>query len=146
MKLKQLSLFLENKPGALRAPCDVLAAAGIDLLTMSLADTARFGILRFIVRDPEQAQRVLEGAGMVAKVTDVVPVEVENRPGGLARILAAIDAAGLGVEYMYDFGAASRAGKSAIVFRFENPDAALAALGAAGIKVLTSEELLVERN
>ena len=121
MKLKQLSLFLENKPGSLRAPCDALAAAGIDLLTMSLADTSHFGILRFIVRDPEQARRVLEGAGMVAKVTEVVPVEVENRPGGLAAVLDAIDAAGLAVEYMYDFGAASRAGRSAIVFRFEDP-------------------------
>jgi hypothetical protein len=142
MKLQQLSLFLENKPGALRAPCDALAKAGIDLLTMSLADTSRFGILRFIVRDPEHAKRVLEKAGMVAKVTDVVPVEVDNRPGGLAKVLAVMDAAGLGVEYMYDFGAASRASRSAIVFRFENPDAALAALAAAGVRVLSAEELL----
>jgi hypothetical protein len=142
MKLQQLSLFLENKPGVLREPCEALAAAGIDLLTMSLADTAQFGILRFIVRDPVRAKKVLEDAGMVVRMTEVVPVEVENRPGGLARALAAIEAAGLGVEYMYDFGAASRGGKAAIVFRFEDPDAALAALQAAGITVLTGEELL----
>ncbi len=142
MKLQQLSLFLENKPGVLREPCEALAAAGIDLLTMSLADTTQFGILRFIVRDPIRAKQVLEDAGMVVRMTEVVPVEVENRPGGLARALAAIEAAGLGVEYMYDFGAASRAGKAAIVFRFEDPDAALAALQAAGITVLTGEEIL----
>ncbi|MGA3057265.1 MAG: amino acid-binding protein [Candidatus Limnocylindrales bacterium] len=142
MKLQQLSLFLENKPGSLRAPCEALAAAGIDLLTVSLADTAQFGILRFIVRNPEHARQVLQDAGMIAKLTEVVPVEVENRPGGLARVLAAIEAAGLGVEYMYDFGAASRGGKTAIVFRFEDPDAALAALGAASVRVLTSEEVL----
>jgi hypothetical protein len=142
MKLQQLSLFLENKPGVLREPCEALAAAGIDLLTMSLADTAQFGILRFIVRDPVRAKQVLEDAGMVVRMTEVVPVEVENRPGGLARALAAIEAAGLGVEYMYDFGAASRGGKAAIVFRFEDPDAALAALQAAGITVLAGEELL----
>jgi hypothetical protein len=142
MKLQQLSLFLENKPGSLRAPCEALAAAGVDLLTVSLADTAQFGILRFIVRDPEHARQVLQEAGMIAKLTEVVPVEVENRPGGLARVLAAIEAAGLGVEYMYDFGAASRGGKAAIIFRFEDPDAALAALGAASIRVLTSEEVL----
>jgi hypothetical protein len=106
MKLKQLSLFLENRPGQLRAPCEALAAAGIDLLTMSLADTAQFGILRFIVRDPERAMAVLEEAGMVVRVTEVVPVEVENEPGGLAEVLARIEEAGLGVEYMYDFGAA----------------------------------------
>jgi hypothetical protein len=142
MKLQQLSLFLENKPGVLREPCEALAAAGIDLLTMSLADTTQFGILRFIVRDPIRAKQVLEDAGMVVRMTEVVPVEVENRPGGLARALAAIEAAGLGVEYMYDFGAASRGGKAAIVFRFEDPDAALAALEAAGVKVLTGEEIL----
>jgi hypothetical protein len=142
MKLQQLSIFLENRPGVLRQPCEALAEAGIDLLTMSLADTAQFGILRFIVRDPVRAKRVLEEAGMVVRMTEVVPVEVENKPGGLARALAAIEHAGLGVEYMYDFGAASRGDKAAIVFRFEDPDAALAALEAAGIRVLTSEESL----
>jgi hypothetical protein len=142
MKLQQLSLFLENKPGTLRAPCETLAAAGIDLLTVSLADTTQFGILRFIVADPEHARQVLQDAGMVVRATDVVPVEVENKPGGLARVLAAIDEAGLGVEYMYDFGAASRGGKAAIIFRFEDPDRALEALKAAGVRVLTSEELL----
>ena len=100
MKLQQLSLFLENRPGQLREPVDVLANAGIDLLTMSLADTAQFGILRFI------------------------------------------DDGGLGVEYMYDFGAASRAGKAAIVFRFEEPDRAVATLQAAGVKLFEAEELL----
>jgi hypothetical protein len=142
MKLQQLSLFLENRPGQLREPCEALAAAGIDLLTMSLADTAQFGILRIIVRDPEHARQVLEQAGMVVKVTEVVPVEVENRPGGLAEVLARIEEAGLGVEYMYDFGAASRGGKAAIIFRFEDPDQALSALEAAGIRVLAMEELL----
>ena len=142
MKLQQLSLFLENKPGSLRAPCETLAAARIDLLTVSLADTTQFGILRFIVADPEHARQVLQDAGMGVRATDVVPVEVENKPGGLARVLAAIDEAGLGVEYMYDFGAASRGGKAAIIFRFEDPDRALEALKAAGVRVLTSEELL----
>jgi hypothetical protein len=144
MKLQQLSLFLENRSGQLREPCEALAAAGIDLLTMSLADTSQFGILRFIVRDPERAKQVLQDAGMVVRMTEVVPVEVDNEPGGLARALAAIEDAGLGVEYMYDFGAASRGGKAAIVFRFEDPDRALAALSAAGIRVLPMEELLAK--
>ncbi len=142
MKLQQLSLFLENRPGQLREPVEVLGNAGIDLLTMSLADTAQFGILRFIVRRPEAACAVLEEAGLVARTTDVVVVEVENRPGGLAAVLKVIDEAGLAVEYMYDFGAASRSGKAAIVFRFEDPDQAVATLKAAGVKMLESEELL----
>ena len=111
---------------------------------MSLADTAQFGILRFIVRDPERAKKVLEEAGMVVRMTEVVPVEVDNKPGGLAVVLAAIEESGIGVEYMYDFGAASRGGKAAIVFRFEDPDAALAALQASGVRVLAVEELLPE--
>jgi hypothetical protein len=142
MKLQQLSLFLENRPGQLREPCEALARAGIDILTMSLADTSQFGILRFIVADPDRAKKVLEEEGMVVRMTEVVPVEVENKPGGLAAVLAAIDGAGLGVEYMYDFGAASRGGKAAIVFRFEDPDAALTALEGAGVRVLSGEELL----
>ena len=142
MKLQQLSLFLENKPGTLREPIEALAAAGIDLLTMSLADTTQFGILRFIVADPEAAKKVLQDAGMVVRMTEVVPVEVENKPGGLAKAHNAIEEAGLGVEYMYDFGAASRGGKAAIIFRFEDPDAALAALAAAGVRVFSREELL----
>jgi hypothetical protein len=142
MKLQQLSLFLENKPGVLRAPCELLARAGIDLLTMSLADTTQFGILRFIVADPEAAKKLLQDAGMVVRMTEVVPVEVDNEPGGLASALAAIEEAGLGVEYMYDFGAASRGGKAAIVFRFENPDAAIAALQKAGVRIFDASELL----
>jgi hypothetical protein len=142
MKLQQLSLFLENRSGQLREPCEALARAGIDILTMSLADTSQFGILRFIVADPERAKKVLEEDGMVVRMTEVVPVEVDNKPGALAEVLAAIDDAGLGVEYMYDFGAACRGGKAAIIFRFENPDAALAALHAAGVRVPSGEELL----
>ena len=142
MKLQQLSLFLENRPGQLREPVELLANAGIDLLTMSLADTSQFGILRFIVRDPERARKVLEDAGLVARTTDVVPIEVENKPGGLAAVIKVIDEAGLGVEYMYDFGAASRAGKAAIIFRFEEPDKAVATLKAAGLKMFEAEELL----
>jgi hypothetical protein len=142
MKLKQLSLFLENRPGQLRAPLAALGGAGIDLLTMTLADTAQFGILRFIVADPERAKKVLEAEGMIVSATDVVPIQVDNRPGGLAAVLAAIEAAGLGVEYMYDFAARATLDKAVIVFRFEDPDRALEVLKTSGVRVLTSEELL----
>lgn len=142
MKLQQLSLFLENKPGALHAPLQALADAGVNLLTVSLADTTQFGILRFIVRDPDRARQVLEAAGVVAKMTEVIPIEVEDRPGALASVLASVEAAGLSVEYMYLFGAACRPGAVAIIFRFEDPDAALPALARAGVRALTREEVL----
>ncbi len=98
MRLHQLSLFLENRPGQLRAPCQVLAQAGIDILTTSLADTAQFGILRLVVRDWQKAKAALEAAGMVVNVAEVVPVEVDDRPGGLLSALSARDRAGLGIE------------------------------------------------
>jgi hypothetical protein len=109
---------------------------------MTLADTTQFGILRFIVADPERAKQVLEAEGMVVNVTEVVPIQVDNQPGGLAAVLASIDSAGLGVEYMYDFAARATPDKAAIIFRFEDPDSALAALKKAGVRVLSSEEVL----
>ena len=142
MKLKQLSLFLENRPGQLRAPLDTLGKAGIDVLTMTLADTAQFGILRFIVADPERARKVLEAEGMIVSVTEVVTIAVDNRPGGLAAVFDAIEGAGLGVEYMYDFAARATPDKAAIIFRFEDPNRAIEALKSAGVRILTSEELL----
>lgn len=142
MKLQQLSLFLENKPGTLHAPVQALADAGVNLLTVTLADTTQFGILRLIVSDPQRAKEVLESAGSVVRVTEVVPVEVSDGPGGLAGVLAAIERAGLAVEYMYLFGGTGRPGTVAIIFRFEDPDAAVAALGTAGVRVLSREELL----
>ncbi|HOC38806.1 MAG TPA: amino acid-binding protein, partial [Thermodesulfobacteriota bacterium] len=83
MKLTQLSVFLENKPGRLTEPCRVLAEEGIDILTLSLADTQQFGILRILVRDWERAREVLEQAHCVVNATEVVALEVEDRPGGL---------------------------------------------------------------
>lgn len=145
MKLQQLSLFLENRKGQLRAPCEALGQAGVDILTMSLADTAQFGILRLIVKDPLRAKQVLEATGAVVNVTEVVPIQVEDQPGGLAKALAAIEEAGLGVEYMYAFAAGVRPGQAAIIFRFEDPDRALAALRERGVRVLDAEDLLALR-
>ena len=79
MKLRQLSLFLENRPGALRLPCQVLGAAGIDILSLSLADTQQFGILRLIVDRTEQANAVLKGTGFTVARTEVIALEVPRR-------------------------------------------------------------------
>jgi hypothetical protein len=142
MKLHQLSLFLENRPGKLRGPCEALGKAGIDILAMALADTAQFGILRLVVKDWSRARALLEAAGSTVKVTEVLPVEVEDRPGGLARVLAVMDEAGLGVEYMYAFRMGARDGKAAVVFRFDEPDRADSVLRNRGVRVLDEQELL----
>ncbi len=140
--LKQLSLFLENRPGRLKRPCEALGKADIDILTMSLADTQQFGILRLIVKDWERAKRVLEEAGCVVTTTDVLAVEVPDRPGGLAGVLERFEAAGLGIEYMYAFASRGRGGDALLVFRLEDPEAAAAHLRGAGVRVLDRAEVL----
>ncbi|MEI6395936.1 MAG: ACT domain-containing protein [Verrucomicrobiota bacterium] len=127
MKIKQLSLFLENKPGALSRPVKLLAKAKINILTLSIADTQQFGILRFVVRDWEKAKQLLEKAGFVVKVSDMVAIEVADKPGGLAEILVTLEKARVNLDYMYGFTLKSE-GKGLLAFRFDDPDRAIAAL------------------
>jgi hypothetical protein len=141
MKLKQLSLFLENKPGQVKAPCRILAEARINIETLSLADTQQFGILRLIVQDWEKAKSALEKGGCVVNVTEVLAVDVEDRPGGLLELLNVFDEAKLTIEYMYAFTWGPGAKKATMVFRFDDPDTAVRALGARGISVVSSAEL-----
>jgi hypothetical protein len=146
VKIRQLSLFLENRPGQLRFPCKVLGDAGIDILTMSLADTAQFGILRLVVKDWQRARQVLEAAGVVVNVTEVLAVDVPDRPGGLASVLEAFEQAGVGVEYMYAWGERERGRHATLLFRLEDPDRAAKLLQAAGVKLVASDELFARAN
>jgi len=140
MKLNQLSVFLENKPGKLSVPCRALAKAGINILTLSLADTHQFGILRLILRDWQRARKVLEEAGCVVNATEVVAIEVPDRPGGLAVVLDVIERANINLEYMYAFSF-RRKDTAILVFRFEKPDEAIKALQDAAINVIAEVDL-----
>jgi hypothetical protein len=135
MKLHQLSLFSENKPGHVTAPCRLLAREGIDIRALALADTQRFGILRMIVSDWQRAKSLLEQAGSVVKVTEVLAVEVPDHPGGLADVLEAFVGSEINIEYMYAFPFV-RGEKAVLIFRFDQPDAAIEVLQAKGINVL----------
>ena len=137
MKIKQLSLFLENKPGHLSAICRAMAKANVNIATLSLADTQQFGILRLIVEDWEKARDVLEKAGFVVNATEVVATEVDDKPGGLAEILEILEQGRINLEYMYAFSA-HRGEKAILVLRFDDPDAAIALLAKNGRNVLTS--------
>jgi hypothetical protein len=139
MKIRQLSLFLENRPGQLRVPCKILGEAGIDVLTMSLADTQQFGILRLVVKDYEKARQALEAQGVVVNVTELLAVDVPDRPGGLAGVLEGFEKAGLSVEYMYPY---ARGPKATLLFRVEDPDRAETALAQHGIQLVPASELL----
>jgi hypothetical protein len=143
MKIQQISLFIENKPGHLNAICRTLAEAQINIVTLSLADTQQFGIVRLIVEEWERARRVLEGAGFVVNVREVVAATVRDAPGGMAAILDVIQGAGVNIEYMYAF-TFKHGDQAVLVFRFDQPDRAIAALKAAGHDVLSSVELFQE--
>jgi hypothetical protein len=141
MKLKQLSLFLENQPGALSRPVRLLARAKFNILTLSIAEANQFGILRLILRDWQKAKRLLEKNGFVVRVTDMVAVEVSDRPGGLSKILDVVEKAGINVEFMYAF-TEKRANKAVLVFRFDDPDNAIKILRRRGVNVVASVDLL----
>jgi len=141
MKIHQLSLFLENKPGEMVEPCRVLAEAGIGIHTLTLADTQQFGLLRLIVSDWEQGRAILEQAGYLVNVTEVVAVEVADRPGWLAELLELLEGSGNNIEYMYAF-TFGREGKAVLIFRFDRPDAAIERLRAEGINVVEDFELV----
>jgi len=140
MKLHQLSIFSENKPGHMTAPCRLLAREGIDIRALSLADTERFGILRIIVSDWQRGKELLEKSGAVVKVTEVLAVEVPDHPGGLADVLEAFVGTAINIEYMYAFPFV-RGEKAVLIFRFDKPDAAMARLEERGFHVLSSGAL-----
>lgn len=145
MKIHQLSLFAENRRGALRRSCKVLADAGVDLLSLTVADTEEFGVVRLIVADWQRAQQVLTAAGIMVKPVEVVAIQVPQKPGGLLAVLDALDAANQSIEYMYAFVGQRGprvADHAVLIFKFADPDAAIAALASAGIPAIAPDELL----
>ena len=127
MTVKQISIFLENKPGQLAKACRALAARGVNIATLSLADTTDFGIVRMIVDDHEKGYEVLSSAGFTVRQTEVVLVKVADRPGGMAELMEKLDKAGVDIEYSYAYALGS--GDTAIlIFRFDDNAKAEAAL------------------
>ena len=140
MKVEQISIFLENKPGGLEEAARILKDADVNIRTLSLADTSDFGILRLIVNDVEKASRVLKEQGLRVSRTTVVAVQVPDRPGGLHSILAILSKNGVNVEYLYAF--VERSGQDAvIIFRFDDPDQAIEVLKKNGLTVLPGAKL-----
>jgi hypothetical protein len=127
MKVEQISVFLENKPGSLEHATRVLRDASINIRTLSLAETSDFGILRLIVNDVEKANKVLKDAGFRVSKTVVVAVEVPDKPGGLHSIMEVLSVEGINVEYLYAF--VEKSGQNAvIIFRFDAPEKAIEVL------------------
>ncbi|HOO39915.1 MAG TPA: ACT domain-containing protein [Syntrophales bacterium] len=140
MKVEQISIFLENKPGGLENVTRILRDANINIRTLAVADTSDFGIVRLIVDQVADANRVLKENGYTVSRTTVVAVEVPDQPGGLHSILEVLAKAGINIEYMYAF--VEKSGRNAVMlFRFDNPDAAIDVLLKNNKTVLPGEKL-----
>ena len=141
MSVKQISVFLENKPGALYAMTEVLAQNKIDMRAFSLAETSDFGIARIIVNDVYKTATVLRDAGYINSITPVLGVAIPNTPGGLHKVLQALTDAQVNVEYMYAFLNHKDEGSAYMIFRVADNDKATAALTKRGIKLVEPDEL-----
>jgi len=140
MTIEQLSVFIENKPGKLVEALGMLSDAGVDLRALSLADTADFGILRIIVNRPSYALEILSDAGFLVKSNPVLAVVINDKPGGLVRILRILSDAGVDIEYTYAFVTHSH-DKAYVILRVDNNDAAVKILEKCDTQLLTADEM-----
>ena len=141
MTINQLSIFVENKPGAMCAMTKVLAENGIDMRALSLAETKDFGIARSIVDDVYKATTVLKDEGYVHSLTPVLGVAIPDSPGGLNKVLEVLASTNANVEYMYAFLGSKNTNNAYMIFRVENVDDASVALAAQGIKTVNQDEI-----
>ena len=139
--MKQVSIFIENKTGSLSTVCKVLAEGGINLRALSIADTQDFGILRIIVANTEKAMEILKKNGYICKTNSVLAVEIPDQPGAMADIMGIVSVPGVSVEYAYAFASHKANDSAYMIFRVSGYDKAKEVLAAAGIHLLTKEEL-----
>lgn len=141
MSIKQISVFVENKPGAISAMTAVLAENNIDMRALSLAETADFGIVRIIVDDVYKATTVLKDAGYIHSVTSVLGVRIPNVPGGVNKVLNILENAGINIEYMYAFLGKKEKNHAYMIFRVQDDVKATVVLGAQNITTLKQEDI-----
>jgi hypothetical protein len=141
MKITQISIFLENTQGRLYEVCALLGKSGVSIRALTIAESPEFGILRIVVDKPEDAVRALKEHGFVANITDIVAVEVDDRPGGLANILKIFYDNNINVEYMYGFVEKLKE-NALLVFRFDDPDRALEVLRKSGIRIVGKNDIV----
>ena len=141
MSIKQVSVFLENKPGQLSAMTKLLADNNVDMRALSLAETQDFGIARLIVDDIYEAANVLRNGDFIANFSHVLAFAVPDEPGGLNKLLSAFDDAGVNIEYMYAFLGAKDVKHAYMIFRVTDTKDSEAKLAARGWRPLTQEEI-----
>jgi len=140
MEILQISIFAENRPGRLAELTEKIAALGIDIRALSLADSADYGVLRLIVGEPEKALAKLRAENLMATGTPVLGVGVEDSPGGFARVVRVLADAGISIEYAYAF-LTPTTGKAGVILRVKDNTAAANVLRSARIVLLAQEEI-----
>ena len=143
MFVKQISVFLENLPGTLRALTELLGKGGVDLLALSVADTQSFGIVRIIIHSDQidSAMSILREGQYIARTDGVICAVVPDRPLGLAELLAIIEDAGLSVEYMYSSYRAGSTGSAYMILRLSDPEKAAQIFTEKNVMILRQEDV-----
>lgn len=139
--VKQLSVFIENKPGRLAEVTGYLADADINIHALCIADTTDFGILRLIVDDAEKAKSAIKKRGLTVKTTDVAAIALEHKPGSLSRVLKTLERIGVSIEYMYAFTNRSNKYGAMVVLSLADQETAVAKMKECGIRDLDEAEL-----
>lgn len=141
MNVTQLSVFMENKPGHLQNVLKILADANINIVTLTIAETSDFGILRMIVNDANKAKAVLQDARITSSTTEVLAIELDDKPGSLFRAIDAFARNNLNIEYMYAF-TEKRGDRAVMIFRFDDIEAAKKALSQEGYQIVKNIDII----
>ncbi|WP_296789762.1 acetolactate synthase [uncultured Methanobrevibacter sp.] len=140
MKIKQLSIFLQNRMGSLSKPLEVLSENGINIRAMCMADTSEFGILRLVVDDPLKGKEVLEENNFLVKITEIIGVEMNDTPGGLTDVLKVIKDNEIDLEYLYAF-THDKVDKAILLLHAEDINKLIKVIEDNGIVIVPSAEV-----
>lgn len=139
MTIKQLSIFVENRPGRMAEITEALASRGIDIRALSLADTSDFGLLRLIVSNPDSAAVMLQEAGIMVRLSDVIALSVLDKPGEFSRAVRCLADAGVNIEYLYAFLSRTD-GEAVVIVRVDNLELGIEILSKNGVRLLGPEQ------
>ena len=140
MSIKQISVFMENRPGRLAEITRVLAKNNIDMRAINIADTTDFGILRMIVSEPDRAEKVLRDNNMTASITDVIAISIDDKIGSFSDVMSILEQGDISVEYIYSF-IGEKSAKAGIVIRTNNGEKALELFEKNGVNILSPADL-----
>lgn len=138
--IKQISLFVENKPGRMAKVSKTLSDAGVNIRALTVAEAGDFGVIRMVVDDPEKGYRVLHDGGFTVSETEVLAVEMKDIPGGLYEIVNTLGESEVNVDYAYAF-VTTKAERALLIIRVDNLEKARRVLTDAGVKLATREEI-----